>query len=138
MRVVIMGCGRTGLRVAVSLAGEGDRVTVIETEPAQIARLPQSLVDGGAITVVNGDGTTSEALAQAEIEEADIFIAVSGRDAVNGLAAQKAKEIYGVGKVIARVKDTSLAELYSALGLEIVCTTDLGVQRILGALSEAR
>ena len=138
MRVVIMGCGRTGSRVATSLVGEGDRVFVIESDLSQVGRLPQSLVDEGAITVVNGDGTTSETLAQAEIEEADIFIAVSGRDTVNGLAAQKAKEIYGVGKALARIRDPALAELYSLLGIDVIGTTDLTVHQIVGTVAEER
>ncbi len=138
MRVVIMGCGRTGAQVAASLAGDGDQVVVIEKDVAQVARLPQSLVDEGSVTVVDGDGTTSETLARAEIEEADVFVAVTGQDTVNGLAAHKAKEIYSVGKVILRVKDPELGELYSSLGFEVLSTTDLGARQIIGSVSEIR
>ena len=133
-----MGCGRTGARIAAALAGEGDSVTVIERDPKQVAGLPQSLVDDGAITIVNGDGTATGALRQAEIEEADVFVAVSGRDTVNGLAAQKAKEIFGVAQVIVRVKDPALGEMYSAHGLEILSTTDAGVSQVVSAVSRNR
>ena len=133
-----MGCGRTGSRVAASLAGEGDSVTVIEKAAKQVSRLPQSLVEDGTIAIVNGDGTTTEALRRTEIEEADVFVAIAGSDTVNGLAAQKAKEIFGVGQVILRVKDPALGEMYSALGLEILSTTDVSVSHVVSSVSRSR
>lgn len=133
-----MGCGRTGSRVAASLAGEGDSVTVVEKVPKQVARLPQSLVDDGTISIVIGDGTTTESLRQAEIEEADVFVAIAGSDTVNGLAAQKAKEIFGVGQVILRVKDPALGEMYTARGLEILSTTDVSVSHVVSSVSRSR
>lgn len=133
-----MGCGRTGSRVAASLAGDGDVVTVIEKDPKQVARLPQSLVEDGTISFVSGDGTTAEALHQAEIEEADVFVAIAGSDTVNGLAAQKAKEIFGVSQVILRVKDPALGEMYSALGLEILSTTDVSVSQVVSSVAKSR
>ena len=33
MRVVIVGCGRVGAGLASSLAGAGDRVTIIDKDP---------------------------------------------------------------------------------------------------------
>ena len=71
-------------------------MTIIEKSLKQLARLPQSLVEDGTISFVNGDGATTHALRQAEIEEADTFVAITGSDTLNGLAAQKAQEIFGV------------------------------------------
>ena len=138
MFVVIMGCGRTGARIATSLATEGDRVVVIERDRRQLGRLPSSLIDEGLVTVVEGDGTTSQALTRAEIEEADIFVAVSGQDTVNGLAAQKARGLFGVNKVVVRVRDPSLAGLYEAFGLDVLSTTEVAVERIMDSISSAR
>ena len=83
-------------------------------------------------------GATTHALRQAEIEEADTFVAIAGSDTLNGLAAQKAQEIFGVSQVILRVKDPALGEMYSELGLEILSTTDVSVSQVVSSVAKSR
>jgi trk system potassium uptake protein TrkA len=135
MRVIILGCGRVGSAIASSLAAEGDRVVVIDKEIRQFDRLPPSMVDEGAIGVVHGDGTLSEVLRGAEVEDADLFIALTGQDTVNAMAAQKVKQVYEVDQVIMRIRDPSLAELYATLGLSVYCQTEAAVSHIIGSIS---
>jgi Trk K+ transport system NAD-binding subunit len=91
--------------------------------------------ENDSIRIIDGDGTLSETLARAQLEDADLFISVTGQDTVNGLAAQKAKLIFEVGQVIARVRDPSLAELYSSLDLGIYCPTDVAVSNIVESVT---
>ena len=135
MRVIILGCGRTGSAIASSLAAEGDRVVVIDTVIRQFDRLPSSLVDDGAIGGVHGDGTLSDILRRAEVEDADLFIALTGHDTINAMAAQKVKQVYEIDQVIMRVRDPSLAELYTALGLSVYCPTEAAVSHIIESIS---
>ena len=134
MQIVIMGCGRSGSTLAERMASANHRVFVIEPDRRNLARLPRSLVDSGAITVVEGDGTNSEALLAAEIEDADVFIAVSGRDTLNGLAAQKVKNYYRKRHVVCRVKDEDLRRMYESAGIATVNPTELVGDRILAGL----
>jgi len=129
-----MGCGRSGSTLAEKMASASHRVFVIEPDRRNLARLPRSLVDSGAITVVEGDGTNSEALQAAEIEDADVFIAVSGRDTLNGLAAQKVKNYYRKRHVVCRVKDEDLRKVYESAGIATVNPTELVSERILAEL----
>ena len=61
MKVVIMGSGRIGARVASSLSTDGHEVSVIEPNRTQVMNLPRTLIDDGLITLVIGDGSGSEA-----------------------------------------------------------------------------
>lgn len=120
-----MGSGRIGARVASSLATDGHEVSVIEPNRTQVMNLPRSQVDDGSIRLVIGDGSASVALLEAGIEDADVFLALSGDDALNGLAAQKAKTVYRTRRVVCRVKDEGLRELYTSLGITVTSPTTL-------------
>ena len=56
-----------------------------------------------------------------------MFVALASGDNRNILAAQKAKEIYGVPSVVTRVKDPLRAELFSRLGLRTFSPTKVGI-----------
>ena len=131
MKVVIMGSGRLGARVASSLATDGHDVSVIEPNRTQVMNLSRTLIDDGLITLVIGDGSGSEAMLEAGIEEADVFLALSGNDALNGLAVQKAKSVYRTRRVVCRVNDEGLRELYTSLGITVTSPTVLVADVIL-------
>jgi len=131
MKIVIMGSGRIGARVASSLSTDGHDVSVIEPNRTQAMNLPRTLIDDGLITLIIGDGSGSEAMLEAGIEAADVFFALSGNDALNGLAAQKAKSVYRTRRVVCRVKDEGLRELYTSLGITVTSPTALVADVIL-------
>ena len=137
MQVVIMGCGRSGSTLAEQMASANHRVFIIEPDRRNLARLPRSMVDAGAVTVVEGDGTSSEVLQAAQIEDADVFIAVSGRDTLNGLAAQKVRNYYRKQDVICRVKDGDLRRLYESAGIATVNPTELVGNQILSEFPDS-
>ena len=133
-----MGYGHTGSSLAVRMVGGGDTVVVIEAQKKIIESLPRSVVDDGRISIVEGDGTNSDVLRRAEIEDADVFIAVSGSDTVNGLAGQKVKEIFGVSQVIVKVKNRVLAEIYEERGMTTLGTTEIYVNHVLKLVTRSR
>ncbi len=114
MKVVIMGCGRVGAQLAAMLDSEGHQVTVLDVDPYSFKRLPPSF-SGSALL---GDGTDMESLRKAGTNEADAFIAVTEGDTRNAMAAQIAKHLFGVARVICRIDDPLREELYHILGLE--------------------
>jgi trk system potassium uptake protein TrkA len=67
-------------------------------------------------------------LVEAGIEQADVFVAVASGDNRNILAAQKAREIYGVKRVVTRVKDPLRAELFARLGIQTFSPTKVGIE----------
>jgi len=126
MRVVILGCGRTGAQLAKALAGEGHQVAVIDRRSAAFKRLGPDF----AGQMVLGTGIDEDILRRAGIEQADAFVAVTNGDNTNVMAAQVAKEIFGVRRVICRIYDPLREEIYRTLGLDTICPTLWGATRI--------
>ena len=124
MKVVIMGCGRVGAQLAGLLDADGHSVTILDTDAYSFRRLPPKF--GG--TALIGNGINEEALKKAGIEEADAFVAVTQGDNRNVMAAQIAKHIFNVPKVISRIYDPLRQELYSTLGLEAISPTTIFAQ----------
>lgn len=124
MNVVIMGCGRVGAQLAALLDAEGHLVTTLDTDVYSFRRLPPDF-NGTALL---GNGIDEEALKRAGIEEADAFVAVTQGDNRNVMAAQIAKHIFNVPRVICRIYDPLRQELYSSLGLEAFSPTTIFAQ----------
>ncbi len=99
MYVVIVGCGRVGSELAKLLSQEGHNVVVIDKEQRSFARLGHAF---NGITLT-GNGFDVELLKEAGIEKTDAFCAVTNGDNTNIMAAQVAKKIFKVPKVIARI-----------------------------------
>ena len=126
MKVVIMGCGRVGAQLAALLDSDGHQVTVLDINENSFRRLPPTF-NGTALL---GNGTDEDVLKRASIEEADVFVAVTQGDNRNVMAAQIAKHIFNVPKVICRIYDPLRRELYSTLGLEAFSPTTIFAQML--------
>ena len=124
MKVIIMGCGRVGARLATLLDSEEHQVTILDTNTYSFRRLPPTF-NGTALV---GNGLDEEALKKAGIEQADAFVVVTQGDNRNVMAAQIAKHIFNVPKVICRIYDPLRRDLYSTLGLEAISPTTVFAQ----------
>ena len=122
MRVVILGCGRVGSTMALMLDSEGHEVSIIDVEPAAFRRLGESF--GGR--AISGIGISADVLREAGIESASAFLAVTNGDNTNIMAAQIAKVLFQVPRVMARIYDPLRAEVYREVGIETLCITTLG------------
>jgi len=126
MKVVIMGCGRVGARLAGLLDSDGHSVTILDNDAYSFRRLPSDF-NGTALV---GNGLDQEALKRAGIEEADAFVVLTQGDNRNVMAAQIAKHIFNVPKVVCRIYDPLRQELYSTLGLETLSPTTIFAQML--------
>ena len=124
MKAVIMGCGRVGARLAGLLDADGHSVTILDTDTYSFRRLPPTF-KGNALV---GNGLDQEVLKRAGIEEADAFVATTQGDNRKMMAAQIAKHIFNVPKVVSRIYDPLRQELYSTLGLETISPTTIFAQ----------
>ena len=84
-----------------------------------------------------GDVTIGEDLLEIDIGTADLFIATTGSDSVNALAAQKIKLMYGVNDVICIMSDVSKQKLYESLGIKIVNHTEIAIQSLIDSSLES-
>jgi len=125
MKIILLGCGRVGARLAQLLEAEGHQITLIDMERNAFSRL-----ENFKGTKILGNGIDVDVLKKAGIEKADAFAALTNGDNTNLMSAQIAQKIFTVPKVICRVYDPKRAGIYYDLGLETVCSTTVGARMI--------
>lgn len=132
MNIFITGCGKIGAELATRLYNYGHDIVVIDRNEKNFDNLPDSF-DGLTCCGVPIDEDTLE---KAGINYCDALFAVSEDDNENLMVAQLAKEIYEVGKVIARIRDSEKEALFSTFGITTVCPTNLTVDSLVTAFGE--
>jgi trk system potassium uptake protein TrkA len=124
-RFVVMGAGEVGFHLARALSGEGHSVTVIETNPERKARVEDEL----DVAAVAGNGVHVPVLQAAQVERADLFIAVSSSDEANLAGSLLAKRM-GAARCVVRVAAAgeviSRRQIYEeAFGVDLLLSTQL-------------
>ncbi len=130
MRILIIGCGRTGAGLAQALNLRGHQVTIIDKDPVAFERLSPSF----AGQRIEGVGFDRDVLLRAGIERTDGLAAVTGSDEVNAVVARLARETFRVPRVVARLDDPRKAEIYRRLGLQTIAPVTWGINRIADLL----
>jgi trk system potassium uptake protein TrkA len=130
VHIVIMGCGRVGSLLAISLEEKGHSVAVVDQSADAFRRLGP----GFAGKRITGIGFERETLIKAGIENADAFAAVSSGDNSNIISARLAREDFGVRNVVARIYDPARAEVYERLGIPTVATVSWTTDQVLRRL----
>ena len=133
MFVLVVGAGRVGSSVATEALRAGHRVSVLDEDPMSHERLDVELgrsweEAGGQFTI--GTAMEVEALVEAGIDRADVFIASTNGDNTNLVIAQVAQRRFGVEKVVARVLDPRRAAWYREQGLETICPTQIAIEQL--------
>jgi trk system potassium uptake protein TrkA len=124
VKVVVLGSGRVGARVAEVLSRSND-VTVIDRVASSFDRLGP---DFAGETVI-GNGIDIDLLRSAGVPAADYFLALTEDDDRNLMAAQIARQL-GAAEVIARVYDPVRSHIFAAMGLKTVSPSVSGAQRL--------
>lgn len=113
-RVVIVGCGRLGGRLATMLSDKGYHVVLIDNDEDAFKKLPETF---GGFTIT-ADGTDRDTLRYADIDETSVFIATTDNDNLNSLLAQIASRVFGVPNVYVRFEDTDKELLIKGFNIE--------------------
>jgi trk system potassium uptake protein TrkA len=138
MFVLIVGAGRVGAAVAKSALAAGHEVSVLDEDALSHERLNagQTLSwedSEGQFTI--GTALEIDALIQAGVERADVFIASTDGDNTNLIIAQIAQRRFGVPKVLVRVMDPARADWYAEQGLHTICPTKHAIDMFTSALA---
>ncbi len=121
MYIVINGGGKIGSYLARTLKENGHYVAVIEIDENTALRLAKDLPEG--VLVLHGDGCDSMVLQDAETQNADIFVATTGRDDDNLVSCELAKTIFATPRCIARVNNPRNERIFRRMGIESVSST---------------
>lgn len=141
MFVLVVGAGRVGSSVARRALEAGHTVSVLDEDPLSHERLDAGLETtwedaGGRFTV--GHAMEIDALTEAGIEHADVFIASTDGDNTNLVIAQVAQRRFEVPEVLCRVMDPARATWYREQGLKTISPTQQAIELFESALGEVR
>ena len=118
MNIIIVGCGKVGYALAKQLSEEDHDITVIDTDSEHL----QDAVSVLDVQAVQGNGTSYKIQMEADVENADLLIAVTGKDEINLLSCLIAKKA-GNCQTIARVRDphyfSEISFIKEELGLSL-------------------
>jgi trk system potassium uptake protein TrkA len=125
MHVIVVGCGRVGSGLAVSLTAEGHTVAVMDRN----ARAFRRLEDWEGQRIV-GSGFDRDDLEKAGAVGADALAAVTSGDNTNIMTVRIARETYLIPNVVARIYDPRRAEIYQRLGIPTVATVTWTIDQV--------
>jgi trk system potassium uptake protein len=125
VHVIVVGCGRVGSGLAISLSAEGHSVAILDKSAKAFRRLKEW--DGPCIV---GSGFDRDDLEKAGALEADALAAATSGDNTNILTVRIARENYKIPNVVARIYDPRRAEIYQRLGIPTVATVTWTIDQV--------
>ncbi len=134
--IIIVGGGFVGSTLAEKLARDGYDVTLVEADPARVREVSDAL----DVQVVEANGATAPALRRAGVERANLVVATTNSDEANVVVGLLAVSLFGVPRVVVRIRDSAHEEGFALVGgehpAEHVCvnTDKAAVDRIASLL----
>lgn len=123
MKIIIAGCGKVGYALAEQLNEEGHELTIIDINEEKM-----SLGNVLDVMCIQGNATSYHVQEEAGVKEADLLIAMTGKDEVNLLCCLIARKA-GHCQTIARVRDPGYYEeidfIKEELGLSLAINPEL-------------
>lgn len=120
MYVVIMGAGRVGLNLASNLVSRGHDVTLIESDDTLCGNAAAEM----DALVICGNGTDTKILEEANVADANVFVAATGNDEANLLSCILVKQ-FEIPKIIARLSNPDHEEAFKKVGIDDVISPEL-------------
>jgi len=111
LKIIIVGAGEVGFHVASHLTLENKEVVVIDSDPAAIRRVSDSL----DVQVLEGSGSSPVVLEDAGIQDAEIILAVTDSDEANLVACLVANILSPTTKKLARVRNGDFDKYHDIL-----------------------
>jgi K+ transport systems, NAD-binding component len=100
LNVIIAGGGRVGFQTAAILANRNNDVTIIEQDEDVV----EDIADEWFVTIIRGDATSPDILAQAGVDDADVVAGLTGLTGLNLAVCMAAKELNPEIRTVARIE----------------------------------
>ena len=126
-RLMIAGGGKVGLRLARQVKDEL-QVKIIETNRQRCDYLAAELPSD--VLVLHGDSTDEELMGEENVQDMDLFVALTSDDEDNILACLMAKKL-GARRVLALINRKAYAELVQGTQIDIAISPS---QAVIGEL----
>jgi len=118
-RIMIGGGGNIGFSLAQALEKD-HQVKLIDRNMQQAREVAESLDD---TIIIHGDVSDKDLLLEENIDEIDLFVAVTNNDEANIISGMLAKKL-GVRRVIALVNNQSYVELIQRNSIDVAISAD--------------
>jgi len=125
--VMIIGGGRIAYYLAIALDEAGMRVKIIELDHDRCIELSELLPHA---IIIHGDGSDDTVLHSENLSDMGAFIALTGRDEDNFMAALLAKQA-GVPKVVAKINRLNYISVIKKAGIDSVINPSLITTNII-------
>ena len=113
-RVLLVGGGNLGLKLATALEGLSIHTKLIERDPDRCQELAESL---DKVIVLQGDGSDQGLLQEENVQDMDVVVTLTGDEETNILTSLLVQQM-GAQKTVTRISRFSYFPLVSAIGLE--------------------
>lgn len=127
MKIIIAGAGEVGFHLAKLLSYESQEITLIDPEKESLAYADTHL----DIKVIRGDSTSIAILKEGNVNNCDLFIAVTSSETTNITICVLAKQL-GAKKTIARITNTEFINHKDEVGF-----TKFGIDELISPESLA-
>ncbi len=116
MKIVLIGVGKVGKKIADQLTPEDHDIIVVDNDPVRI----NTLNNNQDVMVIQGNGALYDVQLEAEVDKADVVVATTPEDELNMMVCLLAKKL-GAKRCIARVRTPGY---YNQIG---ILKDDLGL-----------
>lgn len=124
LKIIIVGAGKVGVSLVEQLSREGHDITIIDKNAGKL----QDITDVYDVMTIVGNGASYTTQKEADIDNADLIIAVTDSDELNLLCCTVAKQFSNCAS-IARVRtpdySNDVAYLREKLGLAMIINPEL-------------
>jgi trk system potassium uptake protein len=117
MKIIIVGGGKLAYYLIKTLRPYRHEISVIELQKEICERLATDFDD---VSVFNSDGTNIRTLMETGCQNADFYIAVTGKDENNLIGCEIAKKRFHARITVARVNNPKNIEMFNLLGIDRV------------------
>lgn len=123
MKVMIVGAGKFGTRLADTMEKECIEVTIIDSNKEAIERARSQL----KVMAITGNGLDSKIFRELDAPSFDVFVAATSSDETNTIACYLAKK-HGIKKTVARIRkpeNVRQKEYLLEMGIDQIVNPDL-------------
>lgn len=126
MRIILVGFGRIGKELVGRLAEDNHQLVIVDKNRSMIERAARHL----KARVVVGDATDPDLLREAGADKCDLLLALTRNENSNLMAAQIAKVVFGVPRVVALVYDSERQSNFQEAGIETFPVALVGAEML--------
>jgi trk system potassium uptake protein TrkA len=114
-KIAVLGGGQVGSSLAKILTDDGNDITLVDINSSVL----EDLQEDNDIKTIHGNASSPSILQQAELNDCDILIAITGSDEVNLVSCHLAKKMFNVPTVIARLRNSEFQVSTSGFDLDL-------------------